>query len=104
MTAAVLDLLPLPDLDALTDQQRRGAICVWDSRHGVLTTTTAVDLGEYPAGDGTVCFLRACKACAQRFALEALQIHSGSCEPCAIDHTQCPPGLALVRMVRDARR
>ncbi|WP_225825562.1 hypothetical protein [Streptomyces naphthomycinicus] len=104
MSTAVADLLPLPDLDGLNAEQRRGAACVFDGRHSALTATTAVDLGEHQDSDGTNLFLRACKACTQRQALTELQTHSASCEPCVIDHTRCPTGLGLVRLVRETRR
>lgn len=94
--------LPLPEYNGLTEQQLRGANCVWDDTP--LTTTTAVDLGERHADDGTSWFPRACRPCTRPRALKGLQLHSGMCEPCAIDHTQCPEGLALVRLVREARR
>ncbi|MFI2761438.1 hypothetical protein ACH5A3_21590 [Streptomyces echinatus] len=104
MSTAVASLLPLPDLDGLTAEQRRGAACVFDGRHSGLTTMTAIDLGEHRDSEGATLFLRACKACTQRHALAVLQDHSAHCEPCAIDHTQCPTGLGLVRLVRDTRR
>ncbi|MEU0332246.1 hypothetical protein [Streptomyces sp. NPDC006193] len=104
MQTVAMDLLPLPPADGLTAEQRRGAACVWDGRHSALTATTAIDLGEHPAGDGTTLFLRACKSCTQRRAMDALQHHSATCEPCLIDHTQCQAGLELVRLVRDTRR
>lgn len=104
MPTAVAILLPVPELDGLTDQQRRGAACVWDDRHSPLTATTAIDLGEHSDAEDTTCFLRACKLCTQRRALTALQEHSGECEPCVIDYTHCPTGLGLVRLVRDTRR
>lgn len=102
MITAVADLLPLPDLDGLTDQQTRGATCVWDGTP--LTATTAIDLGERHADDGTSWFPRACRPCTLPRAMSALQAHAGMCEPCVDDHTQCPTGLALVRLVREARR
>ena len=44
---AMLALLPLPDLDGLSEQQVRGAACVWTGV--VLTPATAVDLGRRTA-------------------------------------------------------
>ncbi|ARP70277.1 hypothetical protein LK07_11345 [Streptomyces pluripotens] len=95
------DLLPVPKLDGLTDQQARGATCVWDETP--LTATTAIDLGERTATEGRRCFPRACRPCAMRKAMDALLAHNGSCEQCVDDHTQCPTGLGLVRAVREAR-
>lgn len=102
MITAVAELLPLPDLDGLTDQQTRGATCVWDSTP--LTATTAIDLGEQQAADGTHWFPRACRPCTLPRAMRALQEHCGLCEQCVDDHTKCPTGLGLVRLVREARR
>jgi hypothetical protein len=100
---AVANLLPLPDLTGLTDQQQRGSACTFDGRHTSLTATTAVDLGEQTTG-GITLFLRACKACTQAQALHTLQTHSGTCEQCVDDYTQCPTGVGLVRLVRETRR
>ena len=102
ITAHPLDVLPLPAYEDLTEQQRRGATCVWGASQ--LTTTTAIDLGERHAADGTSWFPRACRPCTQPRALRALHLHSAMCEQCADDHTQCPTGLGLVRLVREARR
>lgn len=97
-----LVLLELPDVDDLSDDQRRGTICVWGD--SPLTPLSAVDLGERQADDGTSWFPRACRPCAVGRAMNALQDHSGSCEQCVDDHTQCPTGLGLVRLVRETRR
>ncbi|KUN03130.1 hypothetical protein AQI95_24535 [Streptomyces yokosukanensis] len=104
MRTAVADLLPLPALEGLTDQQRRGTACVWNHGHGSLTTTTAIDLGERQASDGTTCFLRGCKACAQALVIPTLQDHTNSCEQCVDDYTRCETGAGLVRLVRETRR
>ena len=98
-----LAILLLPAYDTLSPRQKRGSACVWED--GVaLSPATAVDLGERHDTDGTTLFPRACKACTQRQAMRALQDHSGSCEQCVDDYTHCPVGLALVRLVREARR
>lgn len=101
-TTAPAPLLPLPGYSTLTEEQRRGATCVWDGTP--LTTPTAIDLGEQQAGDGTHWFPRACRPCTLPRAMQALQEHSGMCEPCVDDYTQCPTGVGLVRLVREARR
>jgi hypothetical protein len=101
-TIDVLALLALPDVDDLSDDQRRGAVCVWGD--SPLTPLSAVDLGERQADDGTNWFPRGCRWHAQRRAMEALQAHSGSCEQCVDDHAQCPAGLGLVRLVKETRR
>jgi hypothetical protein len=100
-TIDVLGLLTLPDVDDLSEAQRRGAVCVWGD--SPLTPLSAVDLGERH-DDGTSWFPRACRPCAVGRAMNALQDHSGSCEQCVDDHTQCPTGLGLVRLVRETRR
>lgn len=97
-----LDGLELPPRDGLTEQQARGAACIWDGTP--VTTTTAIDFGEQQAADGTHWFPRACRPCTLPRAMQALQYHSGMCEPCVDDFAQCPTGLALVRLVREARR
>ncbi|MEU9338542.1 hypothetical protein AB0D49_36235 [Streptomyces sp. NPDC048290] len=56
----VLDLLPLPPLNTLTDAQERGSVCVWDPTEDPLTAETAIDLGERWA-DGSHWFPRACR-------------------------------------------
>jgi hypothetical protein len=97
--------IPLPEFDTLTQAQVRGAACVFD---GVaLSAENAVDLGERKIrrpGEQVAWFPRACRRCAMEQSMVALQEHSGSCEPCLIDFTQCETGRALVRAVRDARR
>ncbi|MFG2639301.1 hypothetical protein ACGFX8_37845, partial [Streptomyces sp. NPDC048362] len=103
MFTAVAELLPLPRLDGLTDQQRRGAVCVWDADHGPLSTPTAIDLGEWGA-DGTTLFLRGCKACALPLVMDALQRHSPDCRDCTADYRDCATGLALVRLGRVSGR
>lgn len=54
-------LRPLPPLDTLTEEQKRGTSCVWD---GIpLTPAIAVDLGPRII-DGVRRFPRACHRCA----------------------------------------
>jgi hypothetical protein len=107
MTAMVhpLAALPLPAYNGLSEQQVRGFTCVWD---GVaLSPGTAVDLGPRTfkrLGEPVQWFPRACRRCALAQAMQALVKHGQSCEQCVDDHTQCPPGLNLVRAVREARR
>ncbi|MEU3527584.1 hypothetical protein AB0E62_27560 [Streptomyces sp. NPDC038707] len=100
-TQPALAALPLPEYDSLTQDQTRGATCVWDGIQ--LTGETAVDLGPRRDTEG-VWFPRACRLCAQRQAMDALIQHSGACEQCVDDHTRCPEGSTLVRAVREARR
>ncbi|MGW1000730.1 hypothetical protein [Streptomyces sp. NPDC002520] len=95
----------LPPYNSLSQAQTRGMTCVWD---GVaLTPGTAVDLGPRTfkrLGEPTAWFPRACKPCAQQQAMDTLMQHTQTCEQCVDDHTQCPTGLGLVRLVREARR
>ncbi|MFI5684664.1 hypothetical protein [Streptomyces sp. NPDC051636] len=105
----VLELLALPPLDGLADEKTRGAACVWGAEP--LSIETAVDLGEQTSllkGStsrvGMRWFPRACRPCVRRQAMTALQEHTGSCEQCVDDFSQCDTGLALVRLVRECRR
>ncbi|MFF5533597.1 hypothetical protein ACFY71_14100 [Streptomyces cinerochromogenes] len=100
-----LAVLPLPEFHTLSQDQVRGATCVWD---GVgLSPETAVDLGERPlrrVGGQASWFPRACRRCALEQAMNALVAHSQSCEQCVDDRDLCPQGSGLVRAVRAARR
>jgi hypothetical protein len=100
-----LAYIPIPEFDTLTQQQVRGADCVFDGV--VLTAETAVDLGERRfrrLGENVAWFPRACRQCAMVQSMAALQDHSGSCEQCTDDFRECTTGLGLIRAVRDARR
>ena len=99
MTTTIVDLLHLPDPDGLTDQQTRGTTCVWDGTP--LTTTTAIDLGERTAADGTSWFPRACQPCARRRVMQALSEHE--CTEC-VGTNLCEAAQALIRLAREARR
>lgn len=100
-TQPALAALPLPEYDDLTQDQARGATCVWSGTR--LTGETAVDLGPRRDGDGTW-FPRACRPCAAKQTMDALVEHSHGCEQCVDDHNLCPEGSTLVRAVREARR
>ncbi|MFF8910151.1 hypothetical protein [Streptomyces olivaceoviridis] len=97
--------LPLPEFHTLSQDQVRGATCVWD---GVgLNSATAIDLGERKlkrVAGRVSWFPRACRRCALEQAMNALVAHSQSCEQCADDHNLCSEGRGLVRTVREARR
>lgn len=99
------DVLGLPALDTLTEQQVRGQACVWD---GVpLAGVAAVDLGEHSAsraGSAVRWFPRGCPRCVAAAALRALHEHAPTCEQCVDDSSRCDDGLALRRLMRDARR
>ena len=103
-TEDALALLPLPDLDGLTDDQTRGATCVWcpvDSPP--LTVETAIDLGEHMSllsGSTSPMrwFPRSCRAHAAHAALKALHDHAPSCEQCTDDPACCEIGRVLRRV------
>ena len=99
-----LALLPLPDLDGLTDDQTRGATCVWcpvDSPP--LTVETAIDLGEHMSllsGSTSPMrwFPRSCRDCTAAYALRALHDHVLRCEQCTDNPACCDVGRVLRRL------
>lgn len=99
---AALVLLELPDVEDLSADQRRGAVCVWTGRP--LTNETAIDLGERTADDGMLWFPRATREGVRRKALSTLHLHSQACEQCMDDYRSCPEGYPLVRLVREFRQ
>ena len=108
-TQQALALLPLPDLDGLTDAQTRGTTCVWcppDSPP--LTAETAVELGEHlSALSGSSSpmrwFPRACHKCANPAALKALHDHAPGCEQCVDNAALCAVFRTLPRLMRETR-
>ncbi|MFI9598974.1 hypothetical protein ACIHCX_03665 [Streptomyces sp. NPDC052043] len=107
---AVLDLLQLPTLDAVTGGQRRGADCVWCG-DGSLNAESAVDLGEqrHPLKGstsitGATWFPRACRRCIRERAYPAQLAHLEMCEQCVDDVRECKTGRSLDRLVREGRR
>ncbi|MFJ6660173.1 hypothetical protein ACIQNG_28045 [Streptomyces sp. NPDC091377] len=98
----VLDHIGVPPLDALTADQARGAVCVWDAGEEPLTAESAVDLGERVTG--VHWFPRACRAHAGRRAYQALLDHAPRCEQCVDDAGSCGTGLALYRLIREGVR
>lgn len=105
----VLALLQLPDVASMTDDQTRGAACVWGGEQ--LQTRTAIDLGERlepmsgsTSLTGVRLFPRACGLCTGRAALRALHEHAPRCEQCVADASRCPEGLGLRRLMRETRR
>jgi len=104
-TVDVLALLAVPALDELSEEQVRGAACVWCGT--TLTTDTAVDLGErkHKRLDGSYStFPRACRPDAHTAAYSALLDHAPRCEQCVDDASGCETGLALRRLMREYRR
>lgn|GEM_PF-3223217 len=104
-----LALLAVPALDTLTDDQTRGAVCVWDRHEDRLTAETAIGLGEHMGelADATSdmrWFPRACRHHTGQAALRALHEHAPMCEPCVDNAANCETGRALRRIIRDAHR
>ncbi|NMI57113.1 MULTISPECIES: hypothetical protein [unclassified Streptomyces] len=103
-STSVLDLLDIPGIADLSEQQVRGAACVWCE--APLTSDTAVDLGERRVSlldSHITTFPRACRDCAAPRLYRALLDHTQRCEQCADDQSQCETGTALRDAVREAR-
>jgi hypothetical protein len=103
-TVDTVALLPLPSLDRLTEQQVRGATCVWDGI--ALTTGNAVDLGPRPArraGSTFQWFPRACPACVRTAAQRIHDLHTGTCEQCVDDPSLCEIRRALRHLALEGR-
>lgn len=99
--APLLALLTLPDLDSLSEQQVRGAACVWDGI--VLTAETAVDLGTRTAaraGQDVPWFPRACRGCVHTAARLQFVTHIPCCEQCADEVSECELGFGLLRLTK----
>lgn len=97
-------LLDLPNLDGLTQNQVRGASCIWCDT--ALRTATAIDLGErkHKRLDGHFAtFPRACRPCTLDAAETALSEHAGMCEQCADDASICTHAGLLRKLIRDCR-
>ncbi|MFI1287470.1 hypothetical protein ACH4VM_02980 [Streptomyces sp. NPDC020792] len=103
--AGALTLLALPNLDEVTDDQARGARCVWCQR-GPLTAETAIDLGQQKSPRGETRFPRSCRPCIRERAYRALldHVHPGPCAECEDSSPGCEIGRALNRLVREGRR
>lgn len=99
----VLEVIELPALTGLTEDQAAGRACVWGAER--LMLGSAVDLGEREGGDGR-CFLRACRKCTADRAHRALLDHGSHCPLCASKATaaDCTVGRGLYRLQRDCRR
>ncbi|MFG2128977.1 hypothetical protein ACGFNV_14430 [Streptomyces sp. NPDC048751] len=99
LATSVLELLPLPEVSALSESQRRGATCAWGCG-STLTAETARDLGEQPGPDGGAVFLRGCVKETARHAMNALFDHTPLCEQCVDKPDGCDLGTALRRLTR----
>ncbi|MGQ5606136.1 hypothetical protein [Streptomyces sp. EKS3.2] len=101
ITPDVLTALDLPDPATLTEDQRRGIVCVWGSDR--LDTVTAVDLGVQD--EGSRCwFPRACPRHVADRAHRALFDHAAMCEQCVDAAEHCETSRVLYRLVREGRR
>jgi hypothetical protein len=98
-------LLPLPAWRDLSDQQVRGAACVWCGIF--LAPPTAVDLGvrRIKVLDGHLnTYPRACRTCMRAHVLQAETDHRAMCEQCVDDHTVCDTARALRHLVLEHGR
>lgn len=93
-----LALLPL-NIAALSEQQRRGAACVYD---GTPLGVNAVNLGSRPHNGITV-FPRACILCIPRIAEKTLTDHRAHCEECVEIDVPCDTREALHTLARQHR-
>ncbi|MFI1371365.1 hypothetical protein ACH4UY_05045 [Streptomyces longwoodensis] len=104
-TAEPVDLLELPPLAGLAEDQVRGAACVWCAT--ALSTDTAVNLGgrRHRRLDGAYStFPRACRPCTRAAGIRALADHAPLCEQCTDNPSACADGMALQRLIREHRR
>ncbi|MEG8276115.1 hypothetical protein [Streptomyces sp. AHA2] len=99
--ASVVDALLLPAAADATEDQLRGARCLW-CEDGPLGAETAVDLGEQKSPAGSW-FPRACQRCAAAWAHRGLFEHAPMCEQCTDDASRCEVGLILYRLIRQGR-
>ncbi|KDN73901.1 hypothetical protein DF19_41625 [Streptomyces olindensis] len=95
-------LLPLPKVDRQSDEQRRGAACVWCGTK--LTAETARDLGERPTPDGTRIWPRACTQCVRTEARRVSNIHTRHCQRCLRNTEACTDRRALRDLALEGRR
>ncbi|MGW2936926.1 hypothetical protein ACWDA7_34910 [Streptomyces sp. NPDC001156] len=97
--------VPLPGVGDLGEQQQRGAACVWCGTS--LTAETAVDLGERRIrvlDSHVTVFPRGCGPCTAEAALRSLHDHAPGCDLCVAEAGSCDVGVALRRLMREARR
>jgi hypothetical protein len=100
--ASVVAALLLPAAADATEDQLRGARCVW-CEDGPLKAASAVDLGEQKSPAGSW-FPRACRSCAAAWAHRSLFEHAPMCEQCTDDASRCEIGLILYRLMRQGPR
>ncbi len=105
-TPALLALLPLPDLNTVSEPQFKGIACVWGGEP--VDTATAVDLGQRrihgPVGTITAS-PRACRSCTGKAVCEFQSLgHGMDCELCTERTAECAIGSALIRLRKELRR
>ncbi|MGY0067734.1 hypothetical protein ACWZEH_13080 [Streptomyces sp. QTS137] len=110
--SSALPMLPLPQVIGLTEEQRRGAECVWCSTP--LTAETARDLGERPTSEGVRIWPRGCTPCVRTAARRVAGLHAASCQHCIRDEQarpgwdedekRCPDRRALRALALEGRR
>jgi hypothetical protein len=101
--ASVAALLEVPEHNALTKEQARGADCAWCGKP--LTAETAVDLGErriQVLDTHFDTFPRGCRPCASKRAYGALFGHAEACDHCRKHPSGCEIGDELRRLSRGA--
>ncbi|MFF9284880.1 hypothetical protein [Streptomyces griseosporeus] len=101
--------LMLPEPVGLTEDQLRGAACVWCGER--LTIETAIDLGEHTAQSGANSrdlggrwYPRSCRPCVYHAALGHLHAHALGCAGCREGDEaggHCEKGRALARLMRE---
>lgn len=102
--ASITALLKVPEHNALSAEQVRGARCVWCDK--LLTAETAVDLPERrirSLGTHIDTFPRAHRACVGKRAYSALLDHAPCCEQCVDNSAECETGRELQRLARLVR-
>ncbi|MET8955223.1 hypothetical protein ACWEO4_32000 [Streptomyces sp. NPDC004393] len=102
--ASIAALLPLPEHNSLSEEQVRGAECVWGCGK-TLTAETAVELPERRIRNLDTyidTFPRGCRPCTGRRALKALYNHCPVCEQCVDNVAECEIGRTLRRFTRGA--
>lgn len=106
----VLEVLALPALDRVTEEQVGGRACVWCRDQ--LTIETAVPLGEHmtdvdesTAVSGMRAFPRGCRKCVHDRAHRGLFAHGSTCSLCRSGESaaDCTVGRGLYRLVRENR-
>lgn len=100
--SSALPMLPLPQFLGLSDEQRRGSVCVWCSES--LTAETARNLGERPAPDGTRMWPRGCTPCVREEARRIFRLHTRKCGVCIRNTEACPDRRALRDLALEGRR